>query len=221
MNRLFFLCNYKLYLIVNKSTTTTPGRKIFVFTVLSLLLVVFPAMSWFYLKRGLDWRRSVQAELRNYGKVRAAFYIAPGDNKMNLLEGKVCVLHIFGENPDLTADNKQIMDIGEKLNDQFGQNNRFRLAMIADGGTPEFRSYAQQIPGSEGPIWVWTGGLGSWRTILENGYESYCLAEKTAPAKSYLALSDTSGTIRCFYDIHKKEEVDQMVTHISLLLPTE
>lgn len=178
-------------------------------------------MSWFYLKSGLDWRRSVQAELRNYGKIRAAYYILPGNNEINLLAGKVCVLHSFGENPDLTEDNKKIMDIGDKLNDQFGKNNGFRLAMIADGGTPEFRSHAQKIPGSEGPIWVWTGGLGSWRTILENAYESYCLAEKTTPAKSYLALSDTSGTIRCFYDVNKKDEIDQMVTHISLILPAE
>jgi hypothetical protein len=208
---------------VNQINSQTPQRstksKIFVFTILSLLLVVFPAMSWFYLRQGLDWRLSVQAELRNYGKVRGAYFIAPGDNKINLIEKKVCVLHIFGENPELTDDNKKVMDIGEKLKEQFGQNDDFRLVMIAEGGTPEFRSHYQKIPGSEGPVWVWTGGLGSWRTILENGYESYCLAEKTTPAKTYLAVSDTAGTVRCYYDIHKKEEIDRMVTHISLLLP--
>lgn len=206
---------------MNTAQNQTPLRRFLYVTILSLLLVVFPAMSWFYLKSGLDWRRSVQAELRNYGKIEKAFMILPGAVKINLLQGKVCVTHLFGENPALSADNKQVIEIGEKLKNQFGQNGNFRLAMVSEERSPEFLAYIKQMPDADNPVWVWTGGLGGWRTVIENAYESFCLAEKTTPAKSYLALSDTTGMIRCFYDANKKDEIDRMVTHISLLLPAE
>ncbi len=197
-----------------------PPKKLFAMFVLALLLIVFPAMSWFYLRSGLEWRRSVQAELRNYGKVRAANHIFRGE-KVNLIDRKVCVLHNFGSNPDLTEANKSVIDIGEKLHNQFGHNYAFRLAMIASSGTPAFREYAQKKPGADGPIWTWTVHLDDWDTILAQGYNSYCRAENTTPANTYFALSDTTGMIRCYYDASKKEEIDQMVTHISLLLPTQ
>lgn len=203
-----------------KEESTLNKRKIFSGFILLLLLIVFPAMSWFYLNRGLEWRRSVQAELRNYGRVRAANHIF-GNEKINLIQGKVCVLHNFGIQPELTEANKSIMDIGEKLQNQFGHNDAFRLAMIASQGSPEFRAYAQKKSGSDGPIWVWTVHLEDWDAILSQGYNSYCRAENTTPASHYFALSDTTGMIRCYYDASKKEETDQMVTHISLLLPAK
>jgi hypothetical protein len=66
---------------------------------------------------------------------------------------------------------------------------------------------------------VWTGGLGSWRTVVENGYEYFLLKEKTKPDPQYFALTDTSGTIRRFYNAQDEKQVGRMVEHISMLLP--
>ena len=132
----------------------------------------------------------------------------------------VCVIHIFGENPELTDANRKILDTGERLFNQFGQNRAFRLGMIAEGGTAEFRSYHQKLPSSDFVTWVWTGGLGSWRTIMENGYQSFCYAQGIVqPAPEYYALADTTGTIRRFYDVMDDKQVDRMVQQIALLLP--
>ena len=116
--------------------------------------------------------------------------------------------------------NRTILDIDEKLYDQFGQNLNFRLAMVSSGGTAEFKSYFQKMPSADYVTWVWTGGLGSWRTIMENGYESYCKAESVKPVPEYFALADTSGTIRRFYDALDTKQVERMVQHIAILLPT-
>ena len=91
--------------------------------------------------------------------------------------------------------------------------------MIAAGGTAEFRSYFQTMPSADHATWVWSGGLGTWRTVMVNGYESFCLAEGIKPDAEYFALADTAGTIRRFYDALDQKQVDRMVQHIAILLP--
>jgi hypothetical protein len=198
-----------------------PGtvRKIYIGIALAMILVVLPGISWLYLSNGLKWRKDAVAELSNYGKITKATIIWPDGTWEDQLKSKVVVVHLFGENPDLTDQNKHILDTAQKLFDQFGQNHDFRLAMIASGGTATFRSYHQTMPSAEYATWVWSGGVGTWRAIMQNGYESFCLAEKVKPAAEYYALADTSGTIRRFYDAMDQDQVDRMVQHIAILLP--
>lgn len=199
-------------------------RRIFVSAVLVVLLGVLPAISWFYLRGGLNWRKQAQIELQNYGKIRGAQVIYPDGTKENMLTEKVCVIHYFGASPELTFENKYILDTGERLFKQFGyksgtQHDDFRLVMIAQGGTAEFRTHAQTLPSADFANWVWTGGVGSWRTILVNAYDLYCQQNKVQPVSHYYALADTSGTIRRFYDATDEKEIGRMVEHIALLLP--
>lgn len=194
-------------------------RKVIIFSVLFLILVVLPAGSWFYLKSGLNWHKAAVAELGDYGKIRGAFIIFPDGEKRDQLKGNVVVIHIFGDGPDLTEANKKIIDVDKRLYDQFGQNEFFRMAMISEGGTTEFRSEVQKIPSIDYVTWVWTGGLGSWRTIIENGYESFCLAQHASPVKEYFALADTNGKIVRFYDALDEKQVGRMVEHIAMILP--
>jgi hypothetical protein len=199
-------------------------RKTFVFAVLFLLLVVLPAGSWFYLSGGLNWRKQAQAELQNYGKIRTAQIIYPDGTKENMLAEKVCVIYYFGANPDLTEANRKVLDTGERLFKQFGyksgnQYDDFRLVMIAQGGTAEFKTHAQTLPSADFANWVWTGALGSWRTILVNAYDLYCQQNNKQPDENYFAVSDTSGTIRRFYNAVDEKELGRMVEHIAILLP--
>ncbi len=203
----------------NEEKKPSLGRKIYIAAALFLIIVVLPGISWLYLRNGLNWRKEAVAELANYGKIAKAPIIWPDGTWEDQLKGKVVVVYLFGENPDLTETNRHILDTAEKLYDQFGQNLDFRLAMITSGGTAEFRSYHQKMPSAEYVTWVWSGGLGSWRTIMANGYESYCLAEGTKPVPEYFALADTSGTIRRFYNAMDQKQVDRMVQHIAILLP--
>lgn len=203
----------------NLEQKPSTGRKVYIAAALFVILVALPAVSWIYLNNGLNWRKKAVAELASYGKIRGAYILWPDGTKDDQLKSKVVVLHIFGENPDLTETNRKIIDTGEKLFNQFGQNYNFRLAMIAEGGSSEFRSYAQTRPSADYATWVWTGGLGSWRTIILNGYESFCLAEGVRPVPEYYALADTSGTIRRFYNALDDKQLGRMVEHIALLLP--
>jgi len=208
------------------SEKVSDKRKAFIFVVLFVILVVLPAGSWFYLRGGLNWRKAAQAELQDYGKIRSASIIYADGTKENLLKEKICVLHFFGPSPDLTLENRAILQTGERLVQQFGykggnEENYFRLVMIAEGGTAEFKTLAQTLPTANLVNWVWTGGMGSWRTILANGYDAYCQKSGIQPAAEYFALSDTSGTIRRFYNALDEKEIGRMVEHIALLLPNK
>jgi hypothetical protein len=208
----------------NTQEKSSGSRKFVISAILFMLLIAFPAASYFYSKSGFDSRVKAQGELKDYGKIRGSYIIWPDGTKEDQLKGKVCVLHFMGENPDLTAVNKQILDDGEELYQQFGYKagslrNDFRFVLIGEGGTAEFKSYMQTRPSIDFSNWVWTGGLGSWTTILKNGYDYYCTSEKVRPYPEYYALADTSGVIRRFYNVEDRSEVKRMVHQIALLLP--
>jgi hypothetical protein len=203
----------------NSEKKPSLGRRIYIAAALFLILIGLPAVSWFYLRGGLNWRKDALAELSSWGQIRPAYIVWPDGTREDMLDGKVVVVHVFGENPDLTAENRQILDTCEKLFNQFGQTNHFRLAMVAQGGTAEFRSHFQTMESAEHATWVWTGAVGSWRTIIENGYQYFCRGESIQPDPEYFALADTSGAIRRYYNALDNKQVERMVQHIALLLP--
>jgi hypothetical protein len=197
----------------NKTKTIIRG------IILAFILVVLPAISYFYMKSGFQLRKEAVGKNANFGKVRSVSVIFPDGKKEDQIEGKVCVIHIFGEAPDLTSDNRSILDACEKLFNQFGTNPHFRLVMVAKDGTAEFRSHHQKMPSSDFVTWAWTGAIGSWRTIIENGYDAFCKAEDVRPKKEYFAVCDSSGQIRRYYNALDTKEIDRMVQHIAILLP--
>ena len=197
----------------------TLARKAFITIALLLILVGFPLGSWLYLRQGVNWRRAAVGELSAYGQIRSANVIFPDGTKEDRLKKKVVVLHMFEEEPDLTDTNRKVIETGQRLFDQFGQNEYFRIAMITQGGTAEFRSYIQKMPSYDYATWVWTSGLGSWSTILNNGFEAYYVKNKISSYPQYFALTDTSGVIRRYYNALDEKEVGRMVEQISILLP--
>jgi hypothetical protein len=192
-----------------------------------LILVILPAGSWFYLRGGLKWRKDAIAELGFYGQIRGAHIIYPDGSKVDQLKENVCVIHNFGAGPDLTPENQQIIETNMRLYDQFGKLSNgqvrynFRIVMIHEGGTAAFRSAIQKIPSIDYVTWVNTGGLGSWGTILENGYEKFALEKGAKRHKYYYALADTTGQIKCFYNALDEDSVNRMVQQIALLLPPQ
>jgi hypothetical protein len=200
----------------DKKDKISIGKMVMLF----LLLVVAPAMSWFYLSGGLKWRKDAVAELGSYGSVKPVWLIDDKLVRSNLIDKKVCAVYYFGDNPDLTPSNQKILNIGKGLQSQFEKSNNFRNVVIWEGGTPAFKGTFEKLSRGENNAWQYTAGLGGWKTVLMNQYEYFCLHEKISkPAEQYFALSDTTGTIRRFYDANDDEQMKRMIQHIALLLP--
>ncbi len=205
----------------------TRTRKILTAVALTVVLVVLPGISWFYLKGGLQWRKDAVAELGFFGQIRGAYIIYPDGSKMNQLAESVCVIHNFGANPELTPENKQIIQTNLRLYDQFGKLSDgtprpyFKIVMIYEGGSAEFRSEVQKIPSIDYATWVVTGGLGSWGTILNNGYEKFAVERNAKQHKEFYALADATGQIKCFYNALDEKQVTRMVQQIAMMLPAQ
>jgi hypothetical protein len=205
----------------------TRARKILTAVALTVVLVVLPGISWFYLKGGLQWRKDAVAELGFFGQIRGAYIIYPDGSKMNQLAESVCVIHNFGANPELTPENKQIIQTNLRLYDQFGKLSDgtprpyFKIVMIYEGGSAEFRSEVQKIPSIDYATWVVTGGLGSWGTILNNGYEKFAVERNAKQHKEFYALADATGQIKCFYNALDEKQVTRMVQQIAMMLPAQ
>ncbi|MEY3241603.1 MAG: hypothetical protein RIR11_3042 [Bacteroidota bacterium] len=202
-------------------------KKIIVYGVIGMLIFGLPAMSYFYLKKGFEWRVNAQNELKkDFGKIPQVPILWPDGTKENQLQGKLCVIHSFGANPSLIPVNKFIIDTGEELFKQFGYKkeairNDFRLVMIKEGGSADFDTYAETRPSASMSNWVWTGGLNNWSKVLGEGYQYYTSTQKVSPYPNYYALTDTSGIIRRFYNAEDKSDVERMVQHIAILLPRQ
>lgn len=207
--------------MVETDKKPTLGRKIFIASALFLVLVGFPAVSWLYLQDGLNWRKKAVGELGSYGQIPKATVHWGDGVKENRLKGKVVVVHVFGDKPDLTDDNRKIIDTNQRLFDQFGRNLNFRMVMVAENATAEFRSYTQKLPSYDFENWVWLPSRGSWPTVLNNGFESYYVRNKISSYPLYYALADTGGVIRRFYNAIDEKEVGRLVEQISILLPPE
>ena len=211
----------------DEQQTPTRNRKILTATALTLILVVLPAISWFYLSGGLQWRKDAVAELGFFGQIRAAHIIYPDGTKENQLAESICVIHSFGANPELTEDNKRIIDTNKRLYDQFGRMSDgtprpfFKIVMIYEGGSAEFRSEVQKIPSIDYATWVVTAGLGSWGTILNNAFEKFTVERKVKPYQENYALADVTGQIKCFYNALDDQQVNRMVQQIARLLPQQ
>lgn len=203
----------------NDNTKASKKKTIIRGAILALILVILPAVSYFWLNSGFQLRKEAVGKNANFGKVRTIPIIFPDGTKEDQIKGKVCVIHIFGESPDLTEDNRKILDTCEKLFNQFGSNPYFRLALVAKEGTSEFRSHYQKMASSDFVTWAWTGATGSWRTIIENGYESFYKSEDVRPVKEYFAVCDTTGQIRRYYNALNDSEIERMVQHVAILLP--
>ncbi len=203
------------------SNTTKNKRKIIPTILLLALLVGLPAISWMYMKKGFNWRKEAISEFGNYGKIPSANLIWPDGTKEDRLDQKVTVVHLFGNNPDLTEANKNIINTCEELFKQFHETQMFRLAVISDGGTSEFKSYLQTHPSNiDHMTWVWVnGGMEKWGGVVQNGYEMYKKSTGDSNVKHYFALADTTGMIRRYYDALDPAEVKRMVQQIAILLP--
>lgn len=195
--------------------------------VLATILIILPAISWIYLKDGLEWHKKAVKELGHYGKIPVHNLHSPDGTKTNVLAGAVTVIHIFGDKPGLTEENKTIMNNVERLQQRFGRLSdgrirpAFRLAMISSNEASELKSRYQTMLSVDDPTWVWTHSLGAWPPLITKAYDMYCQDQGVKPVPHYFALADTSGQIRRFYNALDEKELGRLVEQIPFLLPKD
>ena len=200
------------------------GKKIIQTIILLLMLAGLPLGSWFYLQRGLDYRLSALEELKDYGEV-PPFELATAADRLltrNDLQGRMVISGFL-----TTGDAELRTAFGEvfsKLFVQFDERDDVALLVFGLDGVTDTPAAMERFAADYGltdekQCYLLPGGQPGMEQLVLEGYQLPLPAGTGLPANPYLALADTSLTIRHYYDVTDPGEVKSLVEHIALILP--
>ncbi len=164
---------------------------------LLMMFIIFPIITFLYLKGGVEFRKQSFAEMKNLGKVDRDKL-----TKSDTISFYKKVLVLLNGNFQNDKERTKV----KKLLDQF--QNRQDLAfihltndstLIDDKATDN--DYICYIPGFDG----------DYQTVLDSG--------KLVLSTNEIALADTTGKILNKYSIDNIEQMKKFVIHTALTIP--
>lgn len=190
---------------------------------LVLLLVVFPAASWYYLNSGLQYRRSAMAELKAYGTFPISHWVMNDGTPLSaeFLEKKMLVAHLL----PMPKDEALLTQYGQTLKqlyDQFKERDELLFLTILQGDSTQFSrqveqfTHAYDLTDQQQQLFVHLDDP-AFATLEKDIFRS---EGQTAPdPDAFFLLTDTTATIRRYYDVRETPDIKRLVEHIALLLP--
>lgn len=178
---------------------------------LLLFLVGFPVISYYYLKSGYDYRVDAMRELQEY----APLPMAPptdiwGDS---LRTGRdVVLLHFIDlENAD---QRDRIGKYMGEIHEQFDGMERVQFwAAFEPVDSMQVKAFLENYSLRDPK---------QYRVMRRTDFtDDFDFLEAGVTSKPFVMLSDTSGTIRNFYNLENGEELVRLVEHITYLMPPE
>ncbi len=157
-----------------------------------VLIVIFPLVSWMYLKKGEEWHVNTKSELENLGQVDKNLVLISQEADTTLikaLEGKI-ILYFD------TDDTKALRDLSY-IADQFADNDNIILTVN------ERKYYPEDMKKH-----LYTVHRGTMKSSKED-YTNFAL------------LFDTKHELRKQYDVLNMKELSKLIEHTALLLPYE
>ncbi len=192
----------------------TPQRFVQFFAFL-LLIVVLPAGSWYYLRTGLDKRLEAKAELLDFGKIQPfSLESTPKSTFTQVnLAGKLA-LFAFPK----TTSTASVFDQKASIVGQFqNRSDVVLLSVVVDS-----MALAQKIAAVENPksFKIWNHVADPAGLFSKAMFEKCAASGRQISDEKMIALVDTMGTIRRFYDASDRVEMVKLVNHVGLLLPS-
>lgn len=178
-----------------------------------LLLIGFPALSYYYMKDGWNYRvRAIEAQ-GDFGKMPSLNQLAPLRGKLpEELRGSMVVVGWLDAN-----EPAPIPAYGQTLDSLFGQfyaSPNLYFTTITNGDSAFIADFTTtyELPQDEMLSFLQADGP------LEASRRSFALPT-TAGTEPIVALVDSSLTIRKHYDLSKRNETMGLVELISLIIP--
>ena len=205
--------------------------KLQLFAVLTIL-IIFPLLSWVYLKAGLDYQRETRAELINYGELPEFRFTNFKGEEFNRdsLKSEMAVLSFIGENE---AYNKTMLEMMQKLHTQFGKSNNLQFLVMPLLRSKASVTYLQNLAneyqlndevqhhflsGIVSNIQLWLGEeikIPTEKIVDEKEVTTWKLESNASQAINdypFFVLVDTAHTIRNYYNY---TNYDLSLIHIS------
>jgi hypothetical protein len=184
----------------------------------SMFVIVFPALSWYYLQKGASYRINALKELKqNLGKT-GDFSCTPINWKpltKDSFDGRIRIVNFVRKDGQLT-DKQSIA--AQKLHDQFGERQDiFFLSLVENADSTEAVAYyaKQKIKRANKTYFVVPGNAELKKTWLDN-FKYSLKGDFTQTECPYYVYVDIDGTIRNFYDVNDENQIKKMVEHIAM-----
>jgi|GEM_PF-4627802 hypothetical protein len=195
---------------------------------IGFILVLCPAVSWYYLQKGLDYQKESRKELAEIDAIKSSDFIPEYIKSDSTLLDKRLRMLIFNSRRDEAV----VDQITSKLHDQFESSNGFFIIEFVtnEDSSPADTSiekndihivktitkdkYDDILSNVIGiPIYIDKDG----RTALdklERGSNKIVSSDKV-----YAYLVDENDKVRNVYDLMDESRVKRMVEHTAILIP--
>ncbi len=183
-------------------------------------IVAIPLGSYYYLKKGYDYRKEALQQMKNLGNLPEIDFTTVDGRVIvkDSLQGKMIIANAISLKEERLSD--EFGQIMAKLYDQFVETNR--LVMLSFGkdaqydGQEALSEFAQKY-GLDQKIrmyWIPADSSGTDQ-IMSKLY----FPESELPGNPFFALCDTNQVVQNHYSIKNEEDIRAMVTHTAMFLP--
>ena len=196
-------------------------NRIFRLITISVFIIGFPMVSWYYLNEGYKYRISVIAELdQNLGKVPTFNLVNQYGKTVNQedLPNNAVITNFV--DLDAIDKSKAYMDILYKIQDQFDKKDDILFYTFIKGASlAEVQNYTKSLNIKEEKQWNFLTGDGEQMEQFINAFPFPEGVQKSYTGNSTVAIADTSAVIRFFYDMNDTKNAGKLIEHIANLMP--
>lgn len=175
---------------------------------LFLMLLLMPALSWYYLKKGERYQVEMRAELKDYGKLprfKLPAVLSTDTLQSEDLQNKVVIAKTLDER-ELDQSEDLLFALGS-LHTQFDERNDVIFLLhssVADSSKIGSFLRKNKLADSE-QIWI-------------TPVDPALVKAYTFPKAGMAAIVDTAGTIRRYYNYRDGNELRRLTEHVTVLM---
>lgn len=210
-------------------------KKIIRFLMLCLLIVVFPFISWMYLRAGFNYQKEAWGELQDYGSLSAFTFQAQNGKEISKtqLTNKVVLAAFYSANE--TQNERQIESM-KRLHDQFDDREDVSFALLS---TQANKAASQSMLAKHeiddpNQFYLLSGSDEKVLDLMRKNFKQPNMEKGRGDDKKYelsvannlmpkdypyFVLVDGKGLIRNYYDFRNEEHIKRVVEHLAILMP--
>jgi len=188
---------------------------------ISVFLVGFPLVSWYYLNEGYKYRISILEELDQKLGTPPTFKLINQEGRSidnSAMKEKVIVTNFMAL--DEAEASKVNMEKLYNIQDQFDKKDDILFyTYIKADSLQAVQNYVNSLAIKEEKQWYFLTGTDNQMDNFIKAFPFPQPSSKSYMGNSTVAIIDTSSTIRFFYDINNNKEVSKLIEHIANLMP--
>ncbi len=176
--------------------------------VLLLLLAGLPIGSWYYLREGYNYRKTIMDQLQTLGQLPSVELPDHRDSLIRFTDfrGKALVV------ADIKAGDDAALETLRNIGDQFAESSAVCIAVLSPDAAAmqaPFQSASEMHPGLF--------------HVLQTESAQAEQLRKALPftGQANVALADTSLVVRQVYDLNNAQDIRRLIEHLVIVIPSK